>query len=151
MKISISNLHEVRAALRDFKRNIEKNIVNDWFELGLKTITEARSHADFKNWSNNLRSSFGVAISRNGKILKHSYEIKGDGSLGDGKEGFEAAKTLTEEIAEEFPNSTVLILVAAEGYAGYVEKAGRNVLSGFVSSSFTNKLKIIDTNYGRRS
>lgn len=151
MKLSLVNIHDLLINFKEVSESAEKEIVQEWFDLGFEIISRCRTHASFQNWTNNLRSSFGVAVSQNGRILKHSYELHGSGSVGDGKDGLEAAKHLTQQIADENPNTIVLILVAAEGYAGYVERTGRSVLSGFIPSSIEQqlKLKVVDTHYGR--
>lgn len=124
-------MKEIKAAV---KRNIEannQNMINRMFDSGLKAITEARENADFLNHSFDLRSSFGVAVALNGRIIKSDFKLFSGNNGENGEEGLRSAKELINEIVRNYPSTTVLILVAAEKYAGFVEDKGRLVLTNF--------------------
>lgn len=143
-KGKISN---IRAVLRDFGKRvetIEKDVAQMWFDAGLEAIEQARNNADFNNWTNDLRSSFGVAVAVDGKIVKSNFTLRGDGKEGDGRPGLQEAQKYVDELMRDQSKGVALVLVAGRYYAGYVEAKGRNVLTAYVldtAKELVNTLK----------
>ncbi|MBD1434856.1 hypothetical protein H8B06_18680 [Sphingobacterium sp. DN00404] len=132
MKLTITNWSEINKALKVHAEKVLDEVAEKLFQLGLATINDARTHARFNNFSNNLRSSFAIAVALNGKIIKSDYSQVGNGTLGDGSEGMAKAKKLINEIVSEHRNQLLLVLVAGESYALYVEaKDNKTVLTQF--------------------
>lgn len=131
MKLTLTNSQEVSRMIKKGIEVMNQSLINKMFRTGYDAIIQARDNADFLNHTNNLRSSFGVAVSMNGSIVKSDFEIRLGGQDGDGLEGYERAKELAKLIAEQYPNTIALILVTGEEYAGLVEIKGKLVLSDF--------------------
>lgn len=131
IKLKLTNINEIMKAVRQNTEDNKQRMINKMFELGYKAIVEARDNADFLNHSNNLRSSLGIAVALNGRIVKSDFEIRLGGKDGDGQQGLEHAKELISKTATEYPNTIVLILVAGEKYAFFVENKGKLVLTNF--------------------
>lgn len=121
-------------AINLFKKASEvmkQRLADRAFEIGLQGIEEARANANYQNWTNNLRSSYGVLVALDGKVLKSDFKLEGNGKKDDGKDGFDRANKLAKDLADQHPNEIVMVLVCAEYYAGYVESKGFNVLNNF--------------------
>lgn len=132
MKLKITNLKEVNAAIKKQAKIAIEKAAENLFQRGLSTIQEAREEARFYNRTNNLRSSFGVAVSINAKIIKSDFELVGNGELGDGGDGLSRAQKLIGSVVNENRNKLLLVLVAGEKYALYVEaKDNKTVLTTF--------------------
>ncbi len=132
----------MRDRLKQHAKRVIDILADRMYDKGMIAINEARANATFQNHTNNLRSSFGVAVALNGRIIRSNFELHGNGSLGDGGEGLAKAKRLIGERAGQYRDQLLLVLVAAEQYALYVESKGRAVLT-FVSYDLKKNLKKI--------
>lgn len=91
-------------------------------QKGSKTYKIRKGHLpNYFDWSFNLRSSISFVIVDNGNIVFSDFENKG------GDEGVEAAKNLTSQLVNNFPNGISLIFVAGMKYAAYVQRKGYDV------------------------
>lgn len=132
MKLKISNWSEINKVIVKHSERVLDIAADKLFQLGLETIKDARENARFYNWTNNLRSSFGVAVSVNGKIIRSDFQLFGDGLLGDGSGGLKKAQSLIDLEVNKNRNQLLLVLVAGEEYAVYVEaKENKSVLTAF--------------------
>lgn len=105
------------------ERLIKAAIYNLQF-IGEKCLNAARETNSYKDRTGNLRSSLGYVIVRDGKIVYQSdFEVVWQGNAG-AKSGIQYAK----EIARQFPEGIVLIVVAGMNYASYVAATGRDVI-----------------------
>lgn len=79
---------------------------------------------NYMDWTANLRSSIGYIVAIDGKIIQMSeFEpIKG------GAEGSAKGKQYALQLVEQYPQGTVLIVVAGMHYASYVTAKGYDVL-----------------------
>ena len=83
-----------------------------------------RETNSYKDRTGNLRSSLGYVIVLDGKIKYQSdFEVVMQGDSG-AKSGIQYAK----EVARQFPEGIVLIVVAGMNYASFVSATGRDVL-----------------------
>lgn len=82
-------------------------------------VKYARESGKYKDHTGNLRSSIGYVIVNSGEIWQENFEKRNVGT--DGKEGLTKAKRLAQELANTYIMGLVLIGVAGEDYAVYVE------------------------------
>lgn len=105
------------------ERIIKAAIYNLQF-IGERCLNAARETNSYKDRTGNLRSSLGYVIVRDGKIVYQSdFEVVLQGDTG-AKSGIQYAK----EVARQFSEGIVLIVVAGMNYASYVSATGRDVL-----------------------
>jgi hypothetical protein len=106
---------------------------------GIEFTTKARlkvypsTHGPYNNITYNLVSSVGFAIARNRVIVESYFPLEATGIEGKAK-GEALAETTALSIAGT--DDIVLILVAGENYAKFVQAKGRDVVSGS-SDAFT--------------
>ncbi|MGN0206614.1 MAG: hypothetical protein ACI4BC_05170 [Muribaculaceae bacterium] len=92
--------------------------------IGERCLNTARETNSYKDRTGNLRSSLGYIIVLDGKIQYQSdFAVVLQGGIG-AKSGIQFAK----EIAKQFPEGIVLLVVAGMEYAAYVSATGRDVL-----------------------
>lgn len=92
--------------------------------IGERCLNAARETNSYKDRTGNLRSSLGYVIVLDGKIKYQSnFEVVMQGSDG-ARSGIQYAK----EVARQFPEGIVLLVVAGMQYASYVSATGRDVL-----------------------
>lgn len=92
--------------------------------IGERCLNAAKETKSYKDRTGNLRSSLGYVIVLDGKIAYQSnFEVVLKGQDG-AKSGIQYAK----EVARQFPEGIVLIVVAGMKYASYVSATGRDVL-----------------------
>jgi len=104
--------------------------VAEAFQLTLVEIAaEARELNTYQDQTSNLRSSIGYGIYIDGEPFAEEYMAAGNGT-GDGSHGQARARETVEEVAKQYPDGIVGVIVAGEGYALYVESKGYDVLTG---------------------
>lgn len=105
------------------ERLIKATIYNLQF-IGERCLNAARDTNSYKDRTGNLRSSLGYVIVCDGKIVYQSdFEVVLQGKTG-AKSGIQYAK----EVARQFPEGIVLIVVAGMNYASYVSDKGYDVI-----------------------
>lgn len=109
------------------KKQVER--INNALVYNLKYVAErclnaARETNSYKDQTGNLRSSIGYVLVRDGKIIEQSaFEVVMNGGSG-AKSGIQYAK----EVARQFPEGIVLIIVAGMNYAAFVAAKGYDVI-----------------------
>lgn len=109
------------------KKHVER--INNALVYNLKYVAErclnaARETNSYKDQTGNLRSSIGYVLVRDGKIIEQSaFEVVMNGGSG-AKSGIQYAK----EVARQFPEGIVLIIVAGMNYAAFVAAKGYDVI-----------------------
>lgn len=92
--------------------------------IGERCLNAAKETNSYKDRTGNLRSSLGYVIVRDGKIAYQSdFEVVLQGNTG-AKSGTQYAK----EVARQFPEGSVLIVVAGMNYAAFVSAKGYDVI-----------------------
>lgn len=92
--------------------------------IGERCLNTARETNSYKDRTGNLRSSLGYIIVLDGEIKYQSdFAVVLQGGIG-AKSGIQYAK----EVARQFPEGIVLLVVAGMEYAAYVSATGRDVL-----------------------
>lgn len=92
--------------------------------VGERCLNAARETNSYKDRTGNLRSSLGYVIVVDGKIKYQSdFEVVLKGDAG-AKTGIRFAK----EVARQFPEGIVLLVVAGMNYASYVSAKGYDVV-----------------------
>jgi len=82
-------------------------------------VKYARESGKYIDHTGNLRSSIGYVVTDDGVWWQDNFEWKNVGT--DGKEGYMKAKRLATGLANTYNMGLVLIGVAGEDYAVYVE------------------------------
>lgn len=108
---------------------VQSFILNELDMIGLQFVRDARIKADFKDRTGNLRSSIGYMIMKDGVIVKENFEKAQKGT--DGSKGQAKGKEFAEKLLREDNRiGYLLIVVAGESYAVYVEGYGYDVITG---------------------
>lgn len=116
---------QIAAEFAEFERQITQKAIKKLQYVGEACINEARKGHTYKDDTGNLTSSMGYVIAVEGKIgFVSSFEVVKDGGEQGAKDGIEYAK----QLAREYPNDIVLIMVAGKNYASYVANRGYDVL-----------------------
>ena len=95
--------------------------------IGLEFVRNARTNANFKDQTGNLRSSIGYIILKDGQVVSENFELSAIGT--DKKTG----KAQGEDFAKsqyKQEKGYVLFLVAGMKYAAAVESKGFDVITG---------------------
>ena len=123
------NVNEIMAKLGRLAEVVPQAIA-EAFRMTLTEIAaEARELNTYQDQTSNLRSSIGYGIYIDGQPFTEEYMSAGNGTS-DGSHGQAAAKETVEEVAKQYPEGIVGVIVAGEGYALYVESKGYDVLTG---------------------
>lgn len=124
-------------SLSDMMKNHEAFIQNvemvlfDCLDRTLIEITNlAKNTNTYTDRTNNLRSSIGYVLFRDGEFVKSNFSDGGSGTDGNGKTGAQTGENLAKEVGKEFTKGYVCVLVAGMDYAVYVESKGFDVISG---------------------
>ena len=95
-------------------------IIRKMNRIGLQAVARVRARSGEESWfdqTGNLRSSIGYCICQNGQVTNSS----GFKKVKNGSEGSIQGQKYLEEIASQYPDQYVLIIVAGMEYAVYVE------------------------------
>ena len=123
------NLGEIRAKFHKYTEKVESILLMNLSYLGELSVIEARNNGRYKNITNNLRSSIGYLIVKDGSVVK-KLGFNRHGLAEYNMQGAEKGESLALKLAAEQPkNSYSLIVVAGMNYAVYVESKGYNVLT----------------------
>lgn len=97
--------------------------------VGEQVVNEAKSTNTYKDQTNNLRSSLGYVVVRDGQIFNlQKFTKSGVGTEGDGSEGVQTGTAYATQLAASYPRGIYLIVVAGMKYAIHVSNKGYNVL-----------------------
>lgn len=77
---------------------------------------------NYADKTGNLRASIGFAVYNHGQRVGCNFSGGGDGQ--------QKAEALCEEVAGDYPDKIVCVIVAGESYAAYVESKGYDVITG---------------------
>lgn len=100
-------------------------LIDTFFEVGNRCITEARDNGSYMDQTGNLRSSIGYVVVVDGQIVRKNVVDL----VKNGTEGTKEAEAFLERLASEHSSGICLIVVAGMNYASYVEGRGYNVLT----------------------
>lgn len=131
-------------------------ILNEELSKGLAYLGEAcvkrirDDKSNWTDWSGNLRSSIGYAVCNYGRTLIKSKFESVTGTTGDGTAGSQAGKDYIEQLASQYTDVYVLVVVAGMDYAEYLELVhGRDVLQGTEVWAKTEVDKVLKVFQGR--
>lgn len=127
----IKSTGDPNAIVKDIRAKadkLHKRLVSALHKAGLEAVTEAREHHRYLAQTGNLQSSVGYCIVDGGRIVDEGGFKPKSGNIGDGAEGSSKGKNFIEQLAAQYSEGLVLIIVAGMSYATYVEAMGLNVL-----------------------
>lgn len=119
---------------------IKRTIIEALSMIGEECIRIARTQGNYTDQTGNLRSSIGFMIVQDGReVSQQGFEqVKG------GSEGVKVGKRVVKEVAKEFPQHSVLIVVAGMNYGIYVERIhNKDVLNSAKLYAKTEAKKIM--------
>lgn len=111
-----------------FEEKVEAKTITILKDSGEYFVKLARESKTYRDDTNNLRSSIGYVIVKDGAILIEDFKISGTGTGSDGAEGLAKGKMLAVSIASKV-NGIALVCVAGMNYAVHVENNGYEVIS----------------------
>lgn len=118
-----------QSAIEKMVEEKAKLIKRDIFEalsmVGEECIIAMRNLGNYDDQTGNLRSSTGFMIVQDGKVMTQG----GFEQVKDGDEGVKTGKKAVAEVAKQFPEHSVLIVVAGMKYGVYVERRGYDVIT----------------------
>lgn len=144
MMIDRQSLQDTLDRIDAAQKAVNDATVEAFAEVGDYVTKQIRS-GNLSNWNNDtgsLRSSIGYAIGKGGKMVKMSdFDV-----ILQGSEGSRKGKALAEKLVSEYSTfDYVLVLVAGEEYAVYVEAVeNRIVLSSgllYIKKELTKTLR----------
>ena len=98
--------------IEDWKDGVLEELIDDLDRIGLECVNLAREKGDYTDRTGNLRSSIASAVIVDGKIVR-SNVFQGEGGA--------KAHQFIQELAQEYNEGIVLLIVAGMNYAAYVE------------------------------
>lgn len=114
----------------DFISKVEILLIDMLDTTLTEIITLAKNTDTYKDRTNNLRSSIGYMIFKDGEFLSSNFSAQGTGEGGNGTAGVIDGKEIANKVGSEFSEGFVCVLVAGMDYAIYVESKGYDVLTG---------------------
>lgn len=116
------NQQFVDAVLITIEKVLQRSII--------EIVNTAKNTDTYTDRTNNLRSSIGYVLYKDGQKVSASFEKAGDGSDGNGTAGAQKGLAYADSVANSFTNGYVVVLVAGMEYAAYVEARGFDVITG---------------------
>ena len=121
--------------VKEWRASKENDIIDALDYVGKHLVVEARDNGDYHDRTNNLRSSIGFIVVQDGNIVRENFEISSIGNEGGGEEGMASAQSFALELASEYNNGIVLIVMAGMNYTAYVENGHYYKVNGEVRKS----------------
>ena len=130
------NQQFVDAVLITIEKVLQRSII--------EIVNIAKEQDTYTDRTNNLRSSIGYVLYKDGQKVSASFEKAGDGKDSDGAVGTKEGLEYAESVANNFSSGYVVVLVAGMEYAAYVEAKGYDVITGaslFLHSEITRQFE----------
>lgn len=100
-------------------------------ELTASEITRlAKNTNTYTDRTNNLRSSIGFVLYKDGQKVAASFDKAGQGEEGNGAVGANRGEDIADQVAGNYASGYVVVLVAGMDYAAYVEAKNFDVITG---------------------
>lgn len=131
--ISVEGLDELLDYVDECYDDWLDSIVEEFRNLGLEAYKIARGKWEYRSRTGNLCSSIGFCVVQNGEIV----HMGGFDVVKSGQDGSSEGQRFAKELASQYPDDIVLIVVAGVDYAVYVE----SVLNQDVLASATIMLE----------
>lgn len=116
------NQQFVDAVLITIEKVLQRSII--------EVMKTAKNNDTYTDRTNNLRSSIGYVLYKDGQKVSASFEKAGDGKDSDGAVGAKEGLAYADSVANSFNRGYVVVLVAGMDYAAYVEAKGYDVITG---------------------
>lgn len=124
---------QLRSVIEKKFQELDSKIINALTFCGEKAVAFARSRNTYQDQTGNLRSSIGYVIVKNGAVVFNStfQKVNGPKSGEATEDGSDKGLAYALDVAKQFTNGYVLIVVAGMHYAYYVETLHNlDVISG---------------------
>lgn len=115
----------VASQLDEVIEEIEDKQVLSLSYIGEEFVNNARENDTYQDQTGNLRSSIGYVVVKDGNIKKQVFE-------GDEPEGKMEGDILVDELASQYAQGCILIVVAGMEYAAAVESKGYDVITNHI-------------------
>lgn len=123
-----------------FLENVHVSLVEALTRTAQEITNLAKMTDTYTDRTNNLRSSIGYVLYKDGQKVGASFEKAGTGTEGTGSEGIDKGEEFADDVANKYPSGYVVVLVAGMEYAAYVEAKNFDVITG-ATMQFENVLK----------
>jgi hypothetical protein len=109
-------MRDINARIDRFEKEKTRKMFEVLSYVGIESVKFAKQNHTYEDQTGNLTSSIGYAIIHDGKIQKSMMAE-------------ESAKVI-DELARQYTNGMVLVVVAGMEYAAAVESKGYDVITG---------------------
>lgn len=136
---------QLRTIIEKKFQELDGKIINALLFCGEKAVEYARTRNTYQDQTGNLRSSIGYVIVKNGAIVHQSsfQKVNGPNRSETTEDGSDQGLAYATEIAKQFTNGYVLIVVAGMHYAYYVETLHNLDVIGGAKIDAERRLKMI--------
>jgi len=110
-------MRDINARIDRFEKEKTRKMFEVLSYVGIESVKFAKQNHTYEDQTGNLTSSIGYAIIHDGKIQKSMMMAE------------ESAKVI-DELARQYTNGMVLVVVAGMEYAAAVESKGYDVITG---------------------
>ncbi len=134
------NLSDIHKNHKLFLNRVNTSLI-EALNRTLQEVTNLAKNTDtYTDRTNNLRSSIGYVLYKDGQKIAASFGKQGKGVEGDGAQGVAKGESFADEVAGKYQRGFVAVLVAGMEYAAYVEAKNFDVITG-ASMRFDGVLK----------
>ena len=135
MRIDMSSgnaAEQVRRAIDEQVRQFNLAVVNELERVGEESLNRIKRSHDYLTQTGKLESSTGYNVVMKGRVVR-SGNFRAALDTAEAKDGTLMGKALADELARQYTDGIVLIMVAGAEYAAYVDAMGYDVItSGFL-------------------
>lgn len=127
--------------------DVEDAILMAFQKACIDAVAVARSNNTYQDQTGNLRNSIGFVVYQDGKLKFSNFvntatpQVNTDVPL----DGTERGMELANEVASQFPDGIVSVVVAGMDYAYFVEKNGYDVITGATANLPQRILNLLQT------
>ncbi len=114
----------------NFINNVNVSLVESLNRAAQEITNLAKNTDTYTDRTNNLRSSIGYVLYKDGQKIAASFGKAGTGEEGNGAQGIAKGEVFADTVAQKYGAGYVVVLVAGMEYAAYVEAKNFDVITG---------------------
>lgn len=123
-----------------FLDNVNISLIEALNQTAQEITNLAKMTDTYTDRTNNLRSSIGYVLYKDGQKVAASFGKAGTGIEGNGSQGTAKGEDFADTVAQKYGSGYVVVLVAGMEYAAYVEAKNFDVITG-ATMQFDDVLK----------
>lgn len=124
------NFNDILKNHQTFLDNVSASLLEAMDQTANEITNLAKNTDTYTDRTNNLRSSIGFVLYKDGQKVGASFAKTGKGDEGNGAAGASRGESVAESVAAKYASGYVVVLVAGMDYAAYVEAKGFDVITG---------------------